>query len=177
MFATPGLLDCLKQEKGPARLVDLAELPDFAGFTAGDSTVRTFLATPISARDEVVGILCLAEKEGEPEFTDGDQTIAAMLATQATSIIANARRYDEARQIRENMERLMDLCPIAVSTFNVRLGEVTCMNSVGGARPREDVWRSRVGSRRQDPDTGFNPGSKIPAYSSPSAASLRLRRG
>ena len=128
MFETPGLLDGLKQEKGPARLVNLAELPDFAGFTADDSNARTFLATPISAQDEVVGILCLAEKEGEPQFTNEDEVIAAMFAAQAASIIANARRYDEARQAREDMERLMDLCPISVSIFDVRSGEVAYMN-------------------------------------------------
>ncbi len=128
MFETPGLLACLKQEKGPARLVDLMERPDFAGFTAGDHTVGTFLATPISARDEIVGILCLAEKEGEPEFTNEDEVVAAMFAAQAASIITNAQRYDEARQGREDMERLMDLCPISVSIFDARLGEVVYMN-------------------------------------------------
>ena len=128
MFETPGLLDGLKQEKGPARLVDLAERPDSAGFTAGDSTARTFLATPISARDEVVGILCLAKKESEPEFTGEDRAIANMLAAQAASIISNARRYDEARQASADFGTLLETCTVGISVYDIRLGEITFAN-------------------------------------------------
>ena len=125
---TPGLPAYLKQLKGPARRTYLGAHSDFADFATAHPGVKAFLAVPVLACGELVGSLYLVGQDGESEFTDEDQAIATMFAAQAGSTIANARRYEEARQAREEMERLMDLCPIAVSIFDVRLGEVAYMN-------------------------------------------------
>ena len=112
----------------PVRLKDLEIPSGFAGIGADHRAVTTLLIVPVNHGDEHVGAMYLMEKEGEPEFTADDERMAAMFAAQVASTIANARRYEEARQAREDMETLMDLCPIAVSIFDARLGEIAYMN-------------------------------------------------
>jgi len=128
LLQLPGLPDYLQQAKGPTRWADVATRFDFTGFAAVHPAAKTFLTTPIRVRDELIGSLYLVEPADGPKFTDEDQAIAAMFAAQAGSTIANARRYEEARQAREDMERLMDLCPVAVSIFDARLGKMAYMN-------------------------------------------------
>jgi len=124
----PGLPDHLQQAKGPTWWLDLATRPDFPGFAAVHPAAKTFLTTPIRVRDELIGSLYLVEPEDGPEFTEEDQAIAAMFAAQAGSFIANSRGNGEARQASLNMESLIDTCPVAVSIFDARLGEISYMN-------------------------------------------------
>ncbi len=112
----------------PVRLKDLEIHSGLAGIAADHRAVTTLLIVPVNHGDEHVGAMYLMEKKGEPEFTADDERMAAMFAAQVASTIANARRYEEARQAREDMETLMDLCPIAVSIFDARLGEIAYMN-------------------------------------------------
>ena len=128
LLQMPGLPDYLKQLKGPTRQTGLAGHSDFADFATAKHAARAFLVTPVFAGDELVGSLYLVGQDGESEFTDEDQAIAAMFAAQAGSTIANARRYEEARQAREDMERLMDLCPDRGLDFRRAIGRVAYMN-------------------------------------------------
>ena len=128
LLQMPGLPDYLKQLKSPTRQTGLAGHSDFADFATAHPAARAFLATPIFAADELVGGLYLVEQHGESAFTEDDHAIAAMFAAQAGATIANAWRYEDARQAREDMERLMDLCPVAISVYDMRSGEITFSN-------------------------------------------------
>ena len=127
----PGLPDCLKEQRGPTRLADLATHPDFAASAAVHQTPKTLLAAPIFAGDELVGSLYLAEKQNEQEFTAEDEAIAAMFAAQAATLISNSQRHDETRDASLNFEAMLDNCPVAVSVFDVRFGTITYMNQEG----------------------------------------------
>ena len=128
LVQAPTLPDYVQRAKGPARRMDLATHPDFTDLAAVLPTAKAFLATPIRAHHELVGGLYLVEQEGGPEFTEEDQAIAAMFAAQAGSFISSSRRYDAARKTSTNMESLIDACPVAVSIFDARLGEISYMN-------------------------------------------------
>ena len=124
----PGLPVYLKQLKGPTRQTGLARHSDFADFATAHPGTRAFLATPIFACGELVGGLYLVEQDGESEFTDEDRAIAAMFAAQAGSTIANARRYEEARQATADLETLLQICPVGISVYDMRSGEITFSN-------------------------------------------------
>lgn len=125
---TPGLPGYLKQLRGPARRTNLAVHSDFADFATAHPGAKAFLAAPIFARGELVGSLCLVEQDGDSEFTDEDQAIAATFAAQAGSTIANARRYEEARQASADYETLLQICPVGISVYDTRSGEITFSN-------------------------------------------------
>ena len=125
---TPGLPVYLKQLRGPARWTNLAVHSDFADFATAHPAAKTILATPVRVRDELVGGLYLVQQEGGPEFTEDDQAIAAMFAARAGSTIASARRYEEARQASTDFKTLLETCPVAISVYDTRLGEITFSN-------------------------------------------------
>ena len=124
----PGPLDYLNNAKGPVRLRDMAAQPDSLGLPADHPPVQTFLGMPIYYRDERVGSIYLAEKEGAPEFTEEDEIMAAMFAAHAASIISNARRYEAEHRAKADLETLLDISPVGVVVFNAHNGELAYLN-------------------------------------------------
>ena len=123
-----GLLDHLNRVKDPVRLEDMATHPESVGLPENHPPMKTFLGVPIYHHNEHVGHLYLTEKEGGKEFTEEDETVASMFAAQAASIVSNSRRYEEAHRAMVELETLMDISPVSVSVFDVRIGEITYMN-------------------------------------------------
>ena len=123
-----GPLGYTSMAKGPVRLKDVATHADTLGLPENHPTVATLLGMPIYHGSEHVGNLYLTEKEGEREFTQEDEDTAAMFAAQAASVISNSHRYETERRAKADLETLMEICPVAVSVFDVRQGAVSYMN-------------------------------------------------
>ena len=88
----------------------------------------SFMASPIRQGGERVGTFFLAEKEGGREFTVDDEETLAVFASQATLVIANARRYRDEQRARADLEALIDTSPVGVVVFDARTGEVVSFN-------------------------------------------------
>ena len=123
-----GLLGYVSKVKAPVRVKDLASHPESVGLPKNHPPMKTFLAVPIVNHDEHVGNLYLTEKEGGSEFTEEDQHIAAMLAAQAATVICNAGRYEEEHRAKMELQALMDISPVSVNVFDMRVGQMTYMN-------------------------------------------------
>ena len=123
-----GLLGYMSRAEGPVRLKDLTTLSESMELPEILPPVRTFLGMPIYHRSEHVGYLYLTGKAGEQGFTQEDEDAAAIIAAQAASVIANSRRYEAEHRAKADLETLMEICPVAVSVFDVRLGAVSYMN-------------------------------------------------
>ena len=123
-----GLLGYVSKVKAPVRVKDLASHPESVGLPKNHPPMKTFLAVPIVNHDEHVGNLYLTEKEGGLEFTEEDQHIAAMLAAQAATVICNAGRYEEEHRAKMELQALMDISPVSVNVFDMRIGQMTYMN-------------------------------------------------
>ena len=117
--------------KGPVRLQEVTILPISIGLPEDRPPLKTFLGMPIYCHDERVGVLCLAEKEDDQIFTDEDESIAAMFAAHAAAIISNARTLSGTAQSGMDWNAFLDVCPLAVSVFDTRRGEITYMNREG----------------------------------------------
>jgi transcriptional regulator with GAF, ATPase, and Fis domain len=80
-----------------------------AGFTSGDLP-HAFLASPLVANTEVLGVIVLGKKTPGDVFTAGDQKLLSTLAVQAALFIKNAtllRRLEaEARRLGKRVELL-----------------------------------------------------------------------
>ncbi len=138
-----GPVGFISRAKGPVRLKDVATHPDAVGLPENHPPVSTLLGMPIYHCSEHVGNLFLTEKEGRTEFTKEDEDVAAMIAAQAASVVSISRRYEAERRAKADLETLMEICPVAVSVFDVRLGAVTFMNQesrriVGAVAPSTD---------------------------------------
>ena len=54
-------------------------------------TTRSILATPIKRQDELLGVLEVIHKRGDPRFTETDGKLLEVVANQAAVAIENAR--------------------------------------------------------------------------------------
>ena len=114
----------------PLRIPDLDShfrslgLPEFQG----PVPVKSFLATSLRNLGRAWGVIYLANEEGGPEFTPEDEETLVMFASQATLVIANARRYREEQKARTDLETLIDTSPVGVAVFDARTGAPVSFN-------------------------------------------------
>jgi len=73
---------------------------------------RSLLCAPLVARGEVLGVIELIRRPGEPSFTERDLRLLRVVADYAAIAIVNARQYE----LIEDMARRDTLCPL----FNSR---------------------------------------------------------
>ncbi|MBE9508340.1 MAG: GAF domain-containing sensor histidine kinase [Chloroflexi bacterium] len=64
-------------------------------------TTRSILATPLIARDKVIGVLEAVNKEGGDEFTDEDVELLVVLSGQAAVAVQNALLFQQSDLVAE----------------------------------------------------------------------------
>ncbi len=101
-----GVLGLLIARPAPVRLEDIRAHPTSYGFPPNHPPMRSFLGVPIRVRDEVFGILYLAEKIDAQTFDVEDEDIVVALAAAAAVSIDNARLYAQSMR-RERWLRAM----------------------------------------------------------------------
>jgi signal transduction histidine kinase len=103
---THGMLGAMLETPESFRTVDIHDDSRFGGWwPKGHPNMRSFLGVPIVAREGVIGAFYLTEKVGLPHFTDDDQELIELLATHAAIAIANARLYEQSRELSILAER------------------------------------------------------------------------
>jgi signal transduction histidine kinase len=101
-----GVLGALIREPKPLRVRDVTRDPRAYGFPEHHPHMRSFLGVPIIGRDETIGNLYLAEKEGGSEFTPEDEAFAVMLASHASVAVENARFFSEREGLLKQLRQL-----------------------------------------------------------------------
>jgi signal transduction histidine kinase len=101
-----GVLGAMLERQAPYRTRDIHDEPRFRGWwPRGHPDMRSFLGVPIVARDAVIGAFYLTEKIGSSDFSDEDEELIGLLAAHAAIAIANARLYEESRELSILAER------------------------------------------------------------------------
>ena len=114
----------------PLRIHDLAThtaslgLPNFSL----PIPVHSFLAAPITHRNERIGNIFLGKDEPGKDFGLEDQETLVMFASQVALVIANAHRFREEQRARANLQTLIDTAPIGVVVFDPRDGTPVSFN-------------------------------------------------
>jgi signal transduction histidine kinase len=94
------------ETRSPYRTGDIREHPRFRGWwPSGHPDMRSFLGVPIVAPAGVIGAFYLTEKIDAPDFSDEDEELIVLLAAHAAIAIANARLYEQARELSIAAER------------------------------------------------------------------------
>ena len=127
-----GVFEYLSAAPGPLRTRDLSEHVRSRGFPGGALLMKTYLGTPVRHGDRQVAHFYLGDKEGGVEFTGDDEEVLAMFACQAATAIANARRHRNEQRAREDLETLIDTCPVGVVVFDARSGAPVSFNREAG---------------------------------------------
>ena len=126
------VFEYLSAVPGPLRTPDLSEHVRSRGFPGGGLLMKTYLGTPVKLGNRHVAHFYLAEKQGGLEFTDEDEEVLAMFAGQAATAIANAQRHRNEQRAREDLETLIDTCPVGVVVFDARSGAPVSFNREAG---------------------------------------------
>ena len=101
-----GVLGAMLETRVAYRTADIHEHPRFRGWwPSGHPDMRSFMGVPIVAPQGVIGAFYLTEKVGGPDFTDEDEELIELLAAHAAIAIANARLYEETRELSVHAER------------------------------------------------------------------------
>ena len=101
-----GVLGAMLETRSPYRTRDIHDHPRFRGWwPTGHPNMRSFLGVPIVAPDGVIGAFYLTEKIGAPDFSDEDEELIGLLAAHAAIAIANARLYEQTRELSIVAER------------------------------------------------------------------------
>ena len=133
MLSTPplgnGLLGYLSELRWPLRLQDMACHPMSSGFPENHPPMKTFLGMPVYHRNVHVGNIFLTEKEAREEFTSEDEEIITLFASQAAAAIYNARRYEEERLAKSDLEAIINISPVGVMVIDARTAELIALNA------------------------------------------------
>lgn len=111
-----GLLEHLRGHTEPFRLSSLKDHPEFADVVPEELADVSFLGVPVRIRDNLVGNLYLAGKEGDEDFSDEDGDLALALAAAAAVAIENARLFEEIRRRQLWLEAGMDVSTALIAS-------------------------------------------------------------
>ena len=101
-----GMLGAMLDTTAPYRTSDIHEHPRFRGWwPRTHPDMRSFLGVPIVAPAGVIGAFYLTEKIEAPDFTEEDEELIGLLAAHAAIAIANARLYEQTRELSIVAER------------------------------------------------------------------------
>ena len=89
---------------------------------------RACLVVPVAHDGSPLGRIFVAGKESGGRFTLEDEEALAFLAAMAGPGLKNARRFEEERKVRAEMEALVDASPTGVMVFDARTWALVRVN-------------------------------------------------
>ena len=120
--------DHLRDLPKALRLGDVPAYLRSLGYTEELTLSKTMQATPMRHRGVYVGSFFLGEKAGGQAFTPEDEEMLVLFASQAATAIANACTHRAERQVRADLEALVDTSPVGVVVFGGRNGRPVSFN-------------------------------------------------
>ena len=126
----PQFFAYLSSLQDPLRVADFAEyaksvgLPEFLP----PMPMSSLLAAPVRHRGVGVGHIYVARSGPGEEFSREDEETLVMFASQAALVISNARRLQDERRTRADLETLIDTSPIGVVVFDATTGTPASFN-------------------------------------------------
>ena len=135
----------------PTALAPLAEIATQAGETlisndGGNGVLlghRNLMAVPMRGREDTLGVLIVADKEGRGgatlDFTDEDRVLLEAFANQAGVAIENAQLYQEALEGRQLQAEMEEAAKIQQNLIPDTLPEIPGYEATGLYFPRGGV--------------------------------------
>lgn len=125
----PRLIEHFRGLSAPLRLADLPDYMRARGFSSDPpARWKVFQGAPLRRGETPVGIFFLAEKEGGRDFTSADEDVLVLFASQAATVVANARTHREERSTLARLETLIEVSPVGVVVLDGKTGRLTSIN-------------------------------------------------
>ena len=86
------------KNRRPLVINDLAADERFRAITSTDFPIRSLLSVPLRAKGQMVGLLNVFNKRSPSGFTSEDERLLAIIASQSSQIVENARLYEELQR-------------------------------------------------------------------------------
>ena len=120
----PRFFEYLNALAGPLRVGQLEEFIRSIGLAEFSPPVSltAFMAAPILCQGVRLGNIYTGSDEPGREFTQEDEETLVLFASQAAQVIANARRHQEERQARADLETLVNTSPVGVVVLDALTG-------------------------------------------------------
>jgi putative nucleotidyltransferase with HDIG domain len=107
------LLGWIRLNEKPLNIVDPNNDERFPGLE-WDQSIRSVACAPLMVRSNIIGILSLHNKKGEPAFSENDLRLLSIIASQSAQIVENVRLNEQEKDLRksnetalqENLERM-----------------------------------------------------------------------
>ena len=93
------LLGWMIQYKKPLLINDLKNDKRFLIQHKADSPIQSLLCTPLIAKGELIGLIALFNKKGDENFSKVDERLLSIIASQSSSVLENARLYEEEKKL------------------------------------------------------------------------------
>jgi signal transduction histidine kinase len=94
-----GLLGIMLCDPSAVRVQDIRLHEEFAGWPDEHPVLTNFIGMPITAGDQILGELFLANKRAPGGFTADDEELLRLLAGHAAIALVNARLYEKSREL------------------------------------------------------------------------------
>ena len=91
--------------------------------------VSSLLTAPMRHRGARLGNIQVAKSGRGEEFTQEDEETLVMFASQASLVIANARRHQDAQRCRTDLETLINTTPVGIAVFGMPAGALVSLIS------------------------------------------------
>ena len=130
MLEGPGFYEYFSALEEPLRVSNIDSNPrglDMPGFLPS-VPVTSLLVAPILHQGIRIGTIYLAHEGDDRGFSQEDEETLALLASQAATAIANARRHREERRARVDLEALMDTSLIGIVVIDALTGDPKSFN-------------------------------------------------
>ncbi|MFQ5610905.1 MAG: GAF domain-containing protein [Anaerolineae bacterium] len=120
------------QRRQPLRINDVAGDERFALINEASASMRNVLGVPLAVKDEVIGVLEVANKLNGDHFIEDDEALLSALASQTALAIHNARLFQLTRE-REAFAMALGRVGLAInSTLDLNtVLEMICQESLG----------------------------------------------
>ena len=123
----PGLA-ALRDLDRPIRMSNLLSYARALGLSTEPMLSNPVQGVPMRHCGTYVGYFILGEKKGGEEFTEEDEEVLALFASQAATVIANARTHRDEKRVRADLEALIATSPVGVVVFDARTGHALSFN-------------------------------------------------
>jgi len=118
---------------------DLIKDTRFKGKIGTDLPFNSLLSVPLLLKGELIGILTVFNKCSDEGFTKDDQRLLAIIASQSSQIIENARLLEEERKLRIMQEEMRVAKQTQINLLPKEIPQIPGYSVAANTIPAKDV--------------------------------------